>query len=223
VLADQAGCFQLEGDFLLALAGASGQDPIANAHGALEDEVHLGDLILLLVDELVLFGVSEEARHKAEGDVIKHPGVLVLFRVEKGRKPHEDVLEQVVRHDLPLYAPRQRPQVLILRLQIDEAVMGPVVAEVSFDLGGEALGEGRLGEVAEEEEPLLEVSGLVHRPHLRLIVRQDVQELIHYVGEEGHAAEHDEDREELLDVRDGIQVPIAHRRQRRQRKVQALG
>ena len=66
---------------------------VAYADFALHYEVHLRHIIILVIDEHVLLGGVEAARHEPEADVVEVTAFLVLSRVKKVREMPKNVFE----------------------------------------------------------------------------------------------------------------------------------
>lgn len=77
-----------------------GMEP--NANCSIEDEVHLKDFFLLVVDDLLVFLLWKVTRLQTESHIVQKFAVLVFLRVEEESEVVEYVVEQVVNNDTTL-------------------------------------------------------------------------------------------------------------------------
>ena len=106
----------------------------SDSHSAVDDEVHLQDLLLFIVDDVLVLLVAKMAGFQSEGHVVEELAVLVLLRVEEETEVVEDVVEQVVHDDAALDLARQRVDELVVFLHLAESVVAPVLLKVLIDL-----------------------------------------------------------------------------------------
>lgn len=102
--------------------------------GACNDEVHLGDLLFLVVDDLAVFVVRKVARDQAESDIIQEFSAHVLLRIEKDAEVVKDIVEEKMHYDGSSNTRRQSLKVLIGLLHLLKPIIGPVVLEMLVDL-----------------------------------------------------------------------------------------
>ena len=107
---------------------------VSDADRAWGDEVHFGDLLLLVIDDLAVVVVGEVSRDDAESDIVQELGAHVLLGIEKDAKVVKDIVEQEVYYDGLSNASRQSLKVLVGLLHLLEPIIGPEVLEVLVDL-----------------------------------------------------------------------------------------
>ena len=88
----------------------------SNADVALEDEVHLGHLLFLIIDYLVLLSYVELARHESESYVIEEVCIFCGINVEEPLELPEYILKEIDCHYLILDFVRQRLQKVFIRV-----------------------------------------------------------------------------------------------------------
>lgn len=124
---------------------ADPHEVVADADVALEDEVHLRDLVLLVVDDAVLVGGLELPGHETEREVVEEPRVsvkvqvlpdlrVVRVQVEETTVTEEDVFEKIHVHYLVLQALWEHLQVLTVMSDRGKSVIVPIVAEMPLNL-----------------------------------------------------------------------------------------
>ena len=190
-----------------------------DANSAVQDEVHLKHLLLLVVDDVLVLLLAEVARLEAESHIVKELAVLVLLRVEEEAEVVEDIIKQVVHDDAALDLARQRIDELVVLLHLAQPVLPPVLLEVLIDLAVERVGQGLVPEARQQGHPVVQVKGLLLIAQVLVESRDNFNERAHDVGEERYATKHDKDAENLLLVRLWVKVTVAHRREGRDREV----
>ena len=110
---------------------------IANTNRAIQDEVHLKDFFFLVIDDILIFFLTEVSRLKAESNIIEELAIFVLLWIEEKAEVVEDIIEEVMDDYTALDLPRQRVNELIVLLDLAEAIIGPEVLEVLVDLAVE--------------------------------------------------------------------------------------
>lgn len=103
---------------------------IANANESIQNEVHLKDFLLLVIDDIFFLFFAEVTWFQAEGDIVQKLAVLVCLRVEEKSEVVEDVIEQIMHDDSSLDLPRQSIDELIVFLNLAQPVILPKVLEV---------------------------------------------------------------------------------------------
>ena len=187
---------------------------IADADCATDDEVHLEDFLLFVVDHVLVFLLAEVAGLQAKGNVIQEFAVLILLGLEEESEVVEDVIEQVVDNDAAFDRARQRVDELVVLLNLTETIVSPVVLEVLVDLAIEGVGKSTVvTEASQEGHPVVKLEGLLLDTQVLVEGRNDLDERSHDEGEETDTSEHDTDTEDHLDVGDGVQVTVSHCRQ----------
>ena len=186
-----------------------------DADSAVQDEVHLKHLFLLIIDDILVLFLAEVARLEAKGHIVKELTVLVLLRVEEETEVVEDVIKQVVHNDAALDLARQRIDELVVLLHLAQPVLPPVLLEVLIDLAVERVGQGLVPEARQQGHPVVQVEGLLLIAQVLVEGRDDFNERAHNVREERYATKHDKDAEDLLLVRLRVKVTVAHRREGR--------
>ena len=106
----------------------------SDSHSAVDDEVHLQDLLLFIVDDVLVLLVAKMAGFQSEGHVVEELAVLVLLRVEEEAEVVEDVVEEVVDDNTSLDLARKGIDELIVLLHLAQPIVQPVVLKVLVDL-----------------------------------------------------------------------------------------
>ena len=184
---------------------------IADSNCALEDEVHLQNLLFFVVNHTLVLFVAEVARLQTEGHVVEELAVLVLGWVEEEAEVVKDVVEQVVHNDAALYLPWQRTDELVVFLDLTEPIVGPEVLEVLIDLAVERVGEWLVTEASQECHPVVQIKCLLLISQVLVKSRDDLNEGAHDEREEGDAEEHDKNSKDHFVLRLGGKVTIANR------------
>ena len=78
---------------------------ITDANKSIEDEVHLQDFLLLVIDDVLLLFLAEVTRFESKRHIVEELAVLIRLRVEEEAEVVEDVVEQVVHDDAALDLP----------------------------------------------------------------------------------------------------------------------
>ena len=113
---------------------------IANADCTIQDEVHLQDFFFFVIDDVLVFFLTEVPRLKAKCNIIQELAVLVLLRIEEEAEVVEDVIEQVMDDYAAFDLPRQRINELVVFLDLTQSIIGPEVLEVLVDLAVKRVG-----------------------------------------------------------------------------------
>lgn len=183
----------------------------ADADSAVQDEVHLKHLFLLIIDDVLVLFLAEVARLEAKGHIVKELTVLVLLRVEEETEVVEDVIKQVVHNDATLNLAWQRIDKLVVLLHLAQSILSPVLLEMLINLAVKRVWQRLVSESCQQGHPVVQVEGLLFIAKVLVESRYDLDERTHDVGEEGHATEHDKDAQYLLLVRLGVEITVAHR------------
>lgn len=214
---------ELQTDLLLSMTIDSDTKHIVpDADGPLKDKVHLGHLVLLIVYDTIILGRLKLSGHKAESNVEEESRVgielnflanaaIVRAQVEEAAEPEENILEEVHIHNLILETWRQSGQIAVIICDGREAIIGPEVREVPLDLRNECLLYWLIVRIASQKsQPVVKVADLVDVTHLLAVVCDDLYEAAHYVGEERHSAQHEENGQESLKIADWVEVSVAN-------------
>ena len=183
---------------------------IANANEPIQDEVHLKDFLLLVIDDIFFLFFAEVTRFQAEGDIVEELAILVCLRVEEKAEVVKDVIEQIMHNNSPLDLPRQSIDKLIVLLDLAEPVILPKVLEVLIDLPIEAVGQRFVPEPRQQGHPIVQIESLLLVTQVLIEGRDDLDEGAHDVGEEGHARQHDKNAEDHFMAGFGRQIAVSH-------------
>lgn len=192
---------------------------IPDTHGALQNEIHLKDLLFFVIDHILFLLVAKVARLQSECHIIKELAILVLLRVEEETEVVENVVEEVVHNDATLDLAGQRIDELIVFLDLAEAIVSPEVLEVLIDLAVKRVRQRLVTEARQQSHPVVQVEGLLLVAQVLVERGDDLYEAAHDVGEEGDTAKHNENAKDHLGVRLWREVAVAHCGQSRDRKV----
>ena len=107
---------------------------VTYAYKSIEDEVHLEDFLLLVIDDVLLLFLAEVARLESEGHIVEELAVLVRLRIEEEAEVVEDVIKQVMDDYAAFDLSRQRINELVVFLDLTQAIICPEVLEVLVDL-----------------------------------------------------------------------------------------
>lgn len=107
---------------------------VAYTDGSCNDEVHLGDLLFLVVDDLAVFVVRKVARDQAESDIIQEFSAHIFLRIEKDAEVVKDIVEEKMHYDGSSNTRRQSLKVLIGLLHLLKPIISPVEFEMLVDL-----------------------------------------------------------------------------------------
>ena len=106
--------------------------------------------------------------------------------------------------------------------QAKELVVFPVITKVLLNALNKLARNRVIGrEASQLLDPLVQIAGVVDVTHFLLVVTDDFDETAHDVGEEGHAAKHDDHCEDALLIADREVVTVADGAQGREREVAA--
>ena len=227
VIADYNGLalrvLELQSDLLLSMTiDSDTKHIVTDADGPLKDKVHLGHLVFLIIYDTIILGRLKLSRHEAKSDIEEESRVgielnflanaaIVRAQVEEAAEPEENIFEEVHIHNLILETWRQSGQIAVIVGDGREAIIGPEVREVPFDLRNECLLYGLIIRIASKKsQPVVKVADLVDVTHLLAVVCDDLDEAAHYVGEERHSAQHEENGQESLKIADWVEVSIAN-------------
>jgi hypothetical protein len=200
-VAEERVLAQLMGDLVAIFFQGLLVQVIADAHSATDDEVHLKDFLLFVINHVFVFFFAEMTGLQAESNVVKELAIFVFLGVEEESKVVEDIIEEVVNNDSAFDASRQRIDELIVFLNLAEAVVGPVVLKVLVDLAIQAVGQGFVfPEARQQGHPVVKLKCLLLYAQILVEGGNDFDETSHNEGEETDAAQHDQDSENLLRV-----------------------
>ena len=113
---------------------------ITDANESIEDEVHLQDFLLLVIDDVLLLFLAEVTRFESKRHIVEELAVLIRLRVEEEAEVVEDVIEEVMDDYAAFDLPRQRINELVVFLDLTQAIIGPEVLEVLVDLAVKRVG-----------------------------------------------------------------------------------
>ena len=149
---------------------------ITDSNESIEDEVHLEDFLLLVIDDVLLLFLAEVARFQSEGHIVEELAVLVSLRVEEEAEVVEDVVEQVVYDNAALDLPGESIDELIILLHLTESVILPEVLEVLVDLAIQAVWQRLVAEARQQRHPVMQVESLLLVAQVLVERRDDLDE-----------------------------------------------
>ena len=91
---------------------------VADAHESVENEVHLEDFLLLVIDDVLLLFLAKVARLESEGHIVEELAVLVGLRVEEEAEVVEHIVEEVMDDDTSFDGTRQSIDKIIIFLDL---------------------------------------------------------------------------------------------------------
>ena len=112
---------------------------VADAHNSFLDEVHVGDFMLLIQNELVVIVVVKLLWPQSKADIVQKFRVHVFSRVEESSELVDYVIEKVMEHDVLFYPNWTLVEVLIFLCEGLQSIVGPVVGKVPINLVDERL------------------------------------------------------------------------------------
>lgn len=102
VVADKKVTMEFLCYFVLLSGDAIRDEAVPHSNAPLSYKIHLRHLILLIVDDLVLFSGIVLPWHQSKGHIIQKIGLFVLLRVKKRPEFLENIFEKVLSYHLPL-------------------------------------------------------------------------------------------------------------------------
>lgn len=143
------------------------------AHFAFETEIHLGNLIFLPVDNLIL-GIqiwAKVARHETEGYVVKKLGLFPLSGLKEVHKLMKHILKNVGGQEFSPHSFRQIGQLIIVLVNRLKSIILPKVCKMCLNLLIQSFREGFIpSEPHHKGHPVSQRCDTVDTAHLRLIV-----------------------------------------------------
>ena len=185
---------------------------VPNADCAIEDEVHLEDFLLFVINHVLFLFLAEVARFQSESNVVQELAVLVGLWIEEEAEIVKDVIEQVMNDDATFDLPWKSIDELVVLLHLTQSVVLPVVLEMLVDLPIKTVRQRFVTEPCEQGHPIVQFECLLLVAKILVESGDDLDEGTHDVGEECYAGKHDKDAEDHLMARYGVQVSVTHRR-----------
>jgi len=193
---------------------------------AINDEVDLSDVALLLKNVAILFSRHELTRHESEGDLVDEVGVKFTAQSEEGSESRfvDDVLEQELAHDVLLDLERNGVEVLFLFEKHGCAVVVPEVSKVVLNLNLEgtldvsATTVRLVADLLDQNKPSLK-SVFVVAEVASFDRKHNIDETVHEDGEESDTEDLDDGTHNLLGNTEGMVVTVADRGESSQRVV----
>ena len=107
---------------------------VTNTDCSVENEVHLEDFFLFVIDHVLFLFLAEVSRLQAKGNVVEELAVLVGLGVEEEAEVVEDVIEQVMNDNAAFDLPGKGVDELVVLLHLTQSIVLPEVLEVLIDL-----------------------------------------------------------------------------------------
>ena len=131
--------FAFDSQLVLLLRYTLRHKVVADTHNSFLDEVHVGDFMLLIQNELVVIVVVKLLWPQSKADIIQKFRVHVFSRVEESSELVDYVIEKVMKHDVLFNPNWTLVEVLIFLCEGLQSIVGPVVGKVSINLVDERL------------------------------------------------------------------------------------
>ena len=87
----------------LLLAESLGHHVVSNSDHSLLDEVHICNFIFFVKDQLVVLSVLEFRWLQSKANVVNELRVDIFIRIEENSVAEDDVIEQVMQHNISFY------------------------------------------------------------------------------------------------------------------------
>ena len=107
---------------------------VTNTDCSVENEVHLEDFFLFVIDHVLFLFLAKVSRLQAKGNVVEELAVLVGLGVEEEAEVVEDVIEQVMNDNAAFDLPGKGVDELVVLLHLTQSIVLPEVLEVLIDL-----------------------------------------------------------------------------------------
>ena len=125
----------------LLLTESLGHHVVSNSDHSLLDEVHICNFIFFIKDQLVVLSVLEFCWLQSKANVVNELGTDVFIRVKENSIAENDIIEQVMQHNVSFYYSRTLVEELVVLCDRGQPVICPVVREVLVDTVDQHLGQ----------------------------------------------------------------------------------
>jgi hypothetical protein len=186
---------------------------ISYANSSADDEVHLKNFFLLVLDDILVLLLAKVSGLQAKGNVVKKLAIFILLVVEEETEVVENVIEEIVHNNSTLNAAREDINQLFVFLKLAQSVVGPVILEMLVDLPVERVGQGLvLSKASEKSHPVVQLESLLFDSQVLLKSWNDFNETSHYEKEETNTTQHNHDAKNLFSIWNWVQVAITNGR-----------
>ena len=156
----------------LLLTESLGHHVVSNSNHSLLDEVHICNFIFFIKDQLVVLSVLEFCWLQSKANVVNKLGTDVLISVEENSVAEDDVVEQVMQHNVSFYYSRTLVEELVVLCDRGQPIIRPVIGEVLVDTVDQHLGQRLVRKPGKKGHPAVKVATFVITSH-PLVVRLD--------------------------------------------------
>lgn len=196
-------------DLVLFLRKLLGHLIVADSNRAFCDEVHVSDLVFFIQNQFVFF--CEDHWFETEANLIEELCVLLFCGLEEGPEPVDDVVEDVVEHQVVSHFLWALIEILVVYLKTTQSIVSPVVRPMPIYLVNQSLRQRLTCEPDQEGHPIREVCILLVFPcDSVVVVLDDFDEGTHNLGEEYDTNKHEYNSHKHFRHTNWVEIAVAN-------------